>query len=285
MEQTLRLTAPDGYVLGATLYGAAPSAAIGRAAVMCPGGGAPARIYRHFAAWLADRGIPVLTFDYRGIGRSRPARLRGFGALFEDWVEQDCAAAIDWLRRSYPNAELIGIAHSIGGLILASAPNAGQLSRFVLVGAHTGYCGDYHPRWRWLMTATWHGLMPALARLFGYFPGRALRLGEDLPAGFARQWGGRRTAQFDAREARTTACLARCRALRGRALALVFTDDGFATARGTRRLLEDHLPGIAAESRAIAPRDVSLKRIGHFGFFRRTGQDALWPPVTEWLAT
>jgi predicted alpha/beta hydrolase len=285
LEQTLHLTAPDGYVLGATLYGAAPGAETPRAAVLCCGGGIPARVYRHFASWLAARGIPVLTFDYRGIGRSRPVRLRGFAAVCEDWAEQDCAAAIAWLRRRYPHAELIGIAHSFGGLILASAPNAGQLNRFLLVGVHTGYCGDYHPRWRWLMALTWHGLMPALARLFGYFPGHALRLGEDLPAGFARQWGSRRTAQFDAGEARTASCLARCRALRGRALALVFTDDGFATARGTRRVLAEHLPGIAAEERAIAPRDASLKRIGHFGFFRQSAQHALWPPVVAWLAT
>jgi predicted alpha/beta hydrolase len=285
LEQVLHLIAPDGYVLGATLYGAAPSAETRRAAVLCCGGGVPARVYRRFACWLAAHDIPVLTFDYRGIGRSRPVRLRGFDASLEDWAEQDCAAAIAWLRSSYPHAELIGIAHSVGCIVLASAPNAGQLSRFLLVGAHTGYFGDYHPRWRWLMTMTWHRLMPALARLFGYFPGRALRLGEDLPAGIALQWAGRRTPQVNAAEPRAASCLARGRGLRGRALVLSFTDDGFATARGTRRVLQQHLPGIAAEERMVAPRDASLKRIGHFGFFRQSAEHALWPPIAAWLAT
>ena len=282
MEQTVHLTASDGYTLGATLFDAAPHVEIPRAAVLCPGGGVPARVYRHFAAWLAARGLPVLTFDYRGIGRSRPADARGFDATSEDWAE-DCGTAIAWLRRTYPRAELIGIAHSFGGLLLGGAPDAVQLARFLLVGVHTGYHGDYHPRWRWPMTLVWHGAMPALARLFGYFPGRALRLGENLPAGFARQWAARRTPHFDTRDPRTAALVARLGAPRGPALALTFTDDGFATARGTRRVLEQHLTGVAAEHRIIAPADVGLKQIGHFGFFRPSAEQALWRPTADWL--
>jgi predicted alpha/beta hydrolase len=280
---TLDLTAPDGFVLGATLHGAAPNAGVPRVAVLCPGGGVPARVYRRFASWLAARGLPVLTFDYRGIGRSRPAAPRGFDAAFEDWADQDCATAIAWLRRSYPGAELIGIAHSIGGLILAGAPGAEQIERFVLIGVHTAYYRDYHSRWRWPMTLMWHGVMPALAGVFGYFPGRALRMGEDLPATFARQWAGRRTPDFETGNARLAACLARSGALRGRALALTFADDGFATARGTRRVLE-RLPGIVAEHRVIAPREAGLKKIGHFGFFRPSAEQALWRPAADWLA-
>jgi predicted alpha/beta hydrolase len=263
---------------------AAPGSESLRAAVLCGGGGLPARAYRRFAAWLAARGIPVLTFDYRGLGRSRPARLRGFVAGIEDWAEHDSTAAIAWLRARYPNAELIGIAHSIGGLILTCAPNAPLLSRFLLVAVHTGYYRDYHPRWRWPMTLMWHALMPAITRLFGYFPGRALGMGADLPAAFASQWARRRAPPIEVDNARVAACLARCRSLRGRALALSFTDDGFATERGARRLLQEHLPGISAEQRVIAPREAGLKRIGHFGFFRASAEPGLWRPAAAWLA-
>jgi predicted alpha/beta hydrolase len=279
----VELTAPDGFVLGATLFGAAPDAQIRRAAVLCPGGGVPSRVYRRFAAWLAAGGMPVLTFDYRGIGRSRPANSRGCDASFEDWSDQDCAAAIAWLRKSYPQAELAGLAHSIGGLILAGAPGAAQIERFLLIGAHTAYHRDYHARWRLPMTVMWHGVMPALCGIFGYFPGAALRIGEDLPATFAMQWARRRTPDFAAGNPRLAACIARGGELRGRALALTFTDDGFATAHGTRRVLQ-HLKGISAEHRVIAPRDAGMKKIGHFGFFRPSAEQALWKPAGDWLA-
>lgn len=278
-----RLSARDGYALGAVLYEPPPGIEPARAAVLCSGGGVPARIYRHLAAWLALRGMAMLCFDYRGIGRSRPESLRGFHASLEDWAEHDCAAAIDWLRERFPRARLAGIAHSIGGLILAGAPNSDRLERFLLVGPHTGYCGDYHPRWRVPMTLWWHRLMPALVSLVGYFPGRALRVGENLPARFARQWASRRTPQFQAGDERAAAGLARCRALRGRALALTFTDDGFATVQGARRVLE-LLPQLAVEHRVISPADAGLRRIGHFGFFcAATAGRALWSPAAQWL--
>jgi len=279
----VELTASDGFVLGATLFGPPPDAGIRRAAVLCPGGGVPARVYRRFASWLGARGLPVLTFDYRGIGRSKSAKPRGFDAAFEDWSDQDCAAAIAWLRTSYPRAELTGIAHSIGGLILAGAPGAKQIERFLLVGVHTAYHRDYHVRWRLPMTVMWHGVMPALCGVFGYFPGHALRIGEDLPATFAMQWASRRTPDFQPGNPRLAACIARGGELQGRALALTFTDDGFATARGARRVLE-RLSGIAAEHRVIAPREAGMKKIGHFGFFRPSAGEALWRPVGDWLA-
>ncbi|MEW6687605.1 MAG: alpha/beta fold hydrolase, partial [Pseudomonadota bacterium] len=228
MEEALRLLAADGYPLAAVHHAPRhPDPA--HAVLVCPGGGIPARLYRRFAAWLADSGIPVLRFDYRGIGGSRPESLRGFEAGLEDWADRDCAAAIDWLRRRYPDAELLGVAHSIGGLILAGAPNAGSIGRFLLVGAHTGYWRDYHPLWRLPMALAWHAAMPALARLLGYFPGRALGLGEDLPAAFACQWARRLTPAMRPQSERAAAGLARLQRLEGRALALSFTDDGFAT--------------------------------------------------------
>jgi predicted alpha/beta hydrolase len=225
----------------------------------------------------------VLTYDNRGIGASRPARMRGFEGGFEDWSDHDCAAAIAWLRSRYPGSELLGIAHSIGGLVLMTARNAELLARFLLVAVHTGYYGDYHARWRLPMTLMWHGLMPALTRLFGYFPGRLVGMGSDLPSLFARQWARRTTPAIRYEGERFEACLARGRRVRGAALALTFTDDGFATARGTRRLLE-LFPKLEPQHRVIAPREAGLGGIGHFGFFRASGQTTLWPPVGDWIA-
>jgi predicted alpha/beta hydrolase len=282
-ELEVRIPAPDGFVLRGMLYDPFPTRGAQCAALLCSGGGIPARVYRRFAAWLAAaRGLPVLAFDYRGIGRSRPASLRGFDARLEDWAELDCAAAIAWLRARYPGARLVAITHSIGALVLAASPNAGLLERFLLIGAHSGYCGDYHPRWRALMTLFWHRLVPWLAALLGYFPGRRLGLGEDLPGGFARQWGRRRQPAIEVDSPRVAAGLARLRELRGAALALTFTDDGFATPDGAHRMLAQ-LPELKVEHRVISPGQANLRRIGHFGFFRPHAEATLWRSVGDWL--
>lgn len=286
-ETTIQFPALDGYSLGATHFVPPGSGPFSRVVLVSSGYGIPATLYARFARFLAAEGIPVLTYDYRGIGASRPPNLRGFEAVAEDWSEFDCGGAVAFLRSRYPDAELVGIAHSFGTLLVAGAPNIAEISRFVFVCAHTGYFRDYLPKYQFPMAVFWHFVMPAITRLVGYFPGRFLRLGADLPAGVALQWAARRHPHL--RPEATATDVGRARSMIGRyqdvtgsALAIGFSDDAFATEAGTRRLLSG-FPALHTQSLRIAPRDVGLVRIGHFGFFRRSAEQALWPIVLRFL--
>ena len=189
----VHVRALDDYELGGIFYPAPLAVEPQRAAIVHCGAGIPAVRYRRFASFLAASGIPTLVYDYRGIGLSRPKALRGFRAAIEDWAEYDCGGALAWMRERFPNADLVGIAHSIGALLVGGAPNSAEHDRLVFVGGHTGYFGDYHPRYRVPMTAVWHGLMPAMTLMLGYFPASRLGLGEDIPARIALQWASRRS--------------------------------------------------------------------------------------------
>lgn len=284
----VRLRAHDGYELGGSLYAAPGTQAPPRAALLHCGGGIPAARYRRFASYLASRGIPTLTYDYRGIGWSRPAALRGFEAALEDWAEYDCAGAIGWLRQRYQGAEILGIAHSIGALLVGGAGNAAEQSRLVLIGGHTGYYGDYGGRYRLPMTLVWHALMPAITRLVGYFPARRLGLGEDLPAKFALQWAGRRSPELrpvgtDPAVARVQMLLDRCAALQRPALLVSISDDAFATPAGVRRLMAYYPRLFPLQHLRFTPADAGLRRIGHFGFFSRKAGAVLWPRLLAQL--
>lgn len=284
----VRLRALDGYELEAALYVPHATQPPRRVALLHCGAGIPAARYRRFARFLAEAGIPVLTYDYRGIGHSRPDALRGFRAAIEDWSEYDCGGAIAWLRERYPKAEMVGIAHSIGALVIGGAHNSAQQSRLVLIGAHTGYYGDYHPKYRLPMTAVWHGMMPALTRIVGYFPARRLGLGEDLPAKVALQWAGRRSPELrptgtEPGYERLQLLLDRCAALQRPALLVSISDDAFATAAGTKRLLSYYPRLFPLQHIVFTPGDAGVSRIGHFRFFGRTAGMALWPRLLAQL--
>lgn len=285
--QAVQFAAGDGCALAGTWFAPDPPRRRPVAALINCGAGIPAAHYGRFAAYLASAGIGAFTYDYRGVGRSRPASLRRFAATVEDWSELDCAAAIAWLRRACPEAALVGIGHSVGGVLLAGAPNAGVLARIVMLGAHTGYYGDYRRALRLPMAVMWHGVMPAVTAVVGYFPGRALRLGTDLPRGVAMQWA-RRRAPFVRRAAdapgdRMAQLVERCAHLAVRGLIVTASDDGFATAAGAARV-RAFLPGFAAEHWVITPREAGARRLGHFGFFRRAAAATLWPRLAAWIA-
>lgn len=284
----IRLRAADGYEIGAIFYAALRPRAPRRVAVLHGGAGIPALRYRRFAHFLAEWGIPVLTYDYRGIGLSRPPALRGFQATIEDWAEYDSAAAIAWLRERFPRDEILGFSHSIGCLPLGGAPNAAEQAQIVLVGAHTGYYGDYRPLYRLPMAFAWHGLMPALTRFVGYFPADRLGLGEDLPAGMALEWAERRGPDLQLSGAepageRRLRLLKHCAALQCPAIAISISDDAFATVGGTKRLLS-YFPRLSSSQLLVfTPPDAQVRRIGHFGFFRRAVGMTLWPRMLAQL--
>jgi predicted alpha/beta hydrolase len=283
-ETPVVFDALDGFRLTGFLFEPEKQRHSATVAIVNCGGGIPASSYRLFAKFLAESGVPTLIYDYRGIGASRPARLRGFVATVEDWAEYDCGGAISWLRGRYPDAQLTAVCHSIGTLLFGGAPNANQLARCVLICAHTGYFGDYHRRYRLPMAVLWHGVMPALTAMFGYFPGRRLRLGDDIPAGIAYAWSRRRGPNISSgvRGGRARGLLRRCGELAMPALVVSIEDDAFATAAGTSRLLA-HFPHLAVEHMLIRPSELGLDRIGHFGFFRPYAQEVLWPPVLAYL--
>jgi predicted alpha/beta hydrolase len=285
--EAIQFSALDGHKLGGVHFSPPLDPKPKLAAVFASGGGIRASVYRRFAAYLAANGVPVLIFDYRGIGASRPPRLRGFVATAEDWSELDCGGAIAWMRMRYPEAKLVALAHSIGTLLIGGAPNVGEVTRFVFIGAHTGYFGDYRRGRRLPMAMMWHAVMPLLTHIFGYFPARRLGLGEDIPAGMALQWAARRTAEFkpeatDPNATRARAMLARYAFIDAPTLALTFTDDPFATEKGCTRLLATY-PLVVAQRKIVAPEFAGFSPIGHFGFFRRSAETHLWPIALAFL--
>ena len=281
------IEASDGYFLGGVLYEPAGAAIPPCAVVLNSGGGIPTERYSRFATYVATHGIPILTYDYRGIGASRPRRLRGFVATAEDWSELDCSGAIAWLRVRYPGVELVGLAHSVGAMLFGAATNCSELARLVFLGAHTGYYGDYAPMHRLPMAILWHGVMPVLTRAFGYFPGRLLHLGEDIPAGVALQWASRRNPEVNSEldgpgNERTKILLSRYAEIRLPTYAMSFADDAFATSRGTQRLLGMY-SGVVARHDVVDPAALGSGNIGHFGFFRRSNAQTLWPMLLPFL--
>src|SRR5688572_9957669 len=277
-EDELVIPARDGYPLSATVFG-------GRAAsdwvVVNSATAVPRGYYARFARFLASEGWSVVTYDYRGIGGSRPARLRGFPARMRDWAQQDAAGVLDWVDgRSASRVAVVG--HSFGGQALGLLPQAERLAAAVLVGAQSGYWRLWDGWRRLQVAALWHALIPGLSAACGFFPGRLLGLGENSPAGVAREWAewGRRPGYVTEAEGGALAggyarvlCPLR---------AYSFSDDTFAPPRAVEALLGFY-SSARVERRALTPRDLGVRAFGHWAFFRDRYREPLWTEAAAWL--
>ncbi len=131
------LVARDGYQLSALHYKA--SGVIKGNLIMAGATGVQQRFYRRFAEHAARQGFNVLTLDYRGIGASKPASLKGFRMSYLDWAYQDLAAAVDLL--SQEALPLYWVGHSFGGHAIGLLPNHHELTACYPLGSGAGWSG------------------------------------------------------------------------------------------------------------------------------------------------
>src|SRR5688572_2374649 len=187
MKESLKVLTTDGYVLSATRFN--PEKSNNKIILINSATGVKQRYYENFAFFLATQGFHVYTYDYRGIGGSRPKKLRGFSASMKDWGTLDYHSMLQNIFQTHRQAKVIVIGHSVGGQLIGFSPASAQVDVVVMIGAQTPYWRNYSGV---LMSvklySLWYILIPFLSKTFGYFPAKKIGLFEDLPAGVATQW-------------------------------------------------------------------------------------------------
>jgi predicted alpha/beta hydrolase len=276
----IALRTRDGITLQAFLY--EPSALTGRHVLVAGGLAMPQRFYAPFASWLARRGHRVLTFDLRGTGASRAPEhrrsLRGLDADMLTWARQDFPAAVAALCGMADGAPVAVIGHSLGThhAAMTDALTQARIDTLLAVAAGSGYWRDWAPASRRLAPLMLHVAAPLLTPLFGYFPGKALRMVGDMPSPAIRQWARWCRHPDFAWGVEPDAILPSLRSARFRIQAYRFTDDEAMSDTSTRKLLAA-MPNALSTLHAIDPSTLGLRRIGHAGAFRPPAAERLWP--------
>lgn len=270
----------DRYPLAARLYAAAGAARA--VALVVPAMAVPKEYYSPLGDWLAGRGFDVLTFDFRGMGESAPASLRGFETDILTWARQDCAAMLAAARARAAGRPIVWIGHSLGGQVLAMTPGHESLAAAITVASGVGYWRENAYPLRLYSWFLWFFAAPAATALCGYFPGRVLGMVGDLPRGVIEQWSRWCRHPEYAVGVEGEAMRERYRRVSLPLLSLSFTDDEYMSERNVA-VLHGFYENARRSMRRFAPRDLGVSRIGHFGFFRPRTGERLWPSMLDWI--
>lgn len=232
--------------------------------------------YAPFAEWLSDQGYAVITFDYVGMGESENGKLRDLQLNVLDWAKQDCDAVIEMAQRRIPNKPLYWVGHSLGGQMLGLIPNPQRINAALTIATGSGYWLENTLSLRWKVWWLWFFVAPISIGLFGYFPGKRLRMVGDLPKGVMQQW--RRWCLHKSYavgvEGETTK--ATFAAFEQPLTSISFTDDEMMSAKNVASI-HSFFTGVHPTMIRIAPHDIGAQRIGHFGCFRKQFANNLWP--------
>lgn len=241
--------------------------------------------YEAFARWLARDGWRVITFDYRGIGRSVLPEGTRHTASMRAWGEHDVTAVIQWASETFTPERLVAVAHSIGGQILPFAENHSKLGAVVLVASQRG-CWRHWSGWKRYGVLLFFTLyIPLCLRLFGRLPMSFVGL-DDLERGIAEdyaRWGLAEHYLWPSGESRS----ARFSGCSFPLLALSFEDDTFyAPKRAVQVLLHDYYVSAPALWCHVEHARMKLRGLGHSGFFdAQQCPEGWWGEVSHWLRT
>jgi predicted alpha/beta hydrolase len=286
--ERLTLHAADGYALTALRY---PSHGPEHARLIVAGAtGVPQGFYRRFAEYAAARGYTVLTLDYRGIGQSAPASLRGFRMDYLDWGRLDLAAAVDAMASandvdaSAPSARvpLYMVGHSYGGHAFGLLPNHDRVDGLYTFATGAGWHGWMPPLERLRVKLMWNVIGPLLTRWKGCLAWSKLGMGEDLPLDVYRQWKHWCRYPhyfFDDPAMRDVA--AGFATVRAPIMAVNAVDDLWAPPDSRDAFMRGYrnAPWFGI---SVDPAKAGIGKIGHMGYFRPQAQ-SLWDGALAWF--
>ncbi|WP_343595367.1 alpha/beta fold hydrolase [Acinetobacter sp.] len=281
-SESVSIYCQDGYQLGGCFYPHAGEFSQKLPILICPATGILQKFYQHFACWLAAQGFDVLTFDFRGIGKSLHGKLKNSQASIQDWGMLDIPAAIDYVLAKTQQTQVILIGHSAGGQLLGVVPNYGKVAKFIGVAASTGYVKKLKGKTKILAPVMFDFIFPISNYFMGYGAIQILGMGENLPKNVANQWRAfckhagyienaiGKTISEDFHSQITIP------------MTIIYaSDDEIATQANVEDLLRLY-PQAQKKTIRLEPEAWRHPYIGHMGFFKRSHQN-LWQLIRKEL--
>ena len=277
--EKLILTTEDHINLVAHLF--KPERDNGKLLLINSATGVKQQVYFSFASYFCEQGFTVITYDYRGIGLSKPKNMRGFQGSMRLWGSKDYKTITQYIKSAFKEYKKYCLGHSVGALILGMNEDSNIFEEFVFVGTQNAFVGNLKGRTKVEAYLGFGIAQPLTTSLLGYFPAHWFGLGESLPKNCAYDW---RTLILNRKS--TNGLLERIddysKGLSQKVLVIRAEDDVWLTEKAVRSLLEDTYRNLNPTYRLVKVSESEKGEIGHINFFRSYNKK-LWEIILKEL--
>ncbi|MCS3531403.1 alpha/beta fold hydrolase [Chryseobacterium sp. JUb7] len=263
--EKLSLTTQDGISIISHLF--LPEKSNNKLLLINSATGVKQQIYFSFAHYFSKKGFTVITYDYRGIGLSKPEKMKNFKASMRIWGSEDYKIVTDYIKSHFNEYRKYCLGHSVGALILGMNDDSVMFEEFVFVGTQNAFVGNLKFRTKIEAYLGFGIVQPLTTGLLGYFPANWFGLGESLPKNCAYDW---RTLILNRKS--TNGLLEKIvdhsKKLTQKVFVIRAEDDVWLTEKGVRSLLDNTYPNLKPTYRLLKTAESEKGEIGHVNFFR-----------------
>jgi len=277
--KSITILTEDNYSLSAHLF--EPKNSNRKLLLINSATGVKQQIYFSFAQFLSEQGFTVITYDYRGIGLSKPSKMKGFEASMRTWGTKDYKAITNYIKTNFSDYQKFCLGHSVGALILGMNQDSEMFKEFIFVGTQNAFVGNLKFKTRIEAYLGFGIVQPLSTKVLGYFPANWFGLGESLPSGSACDW---RILILNKKS--TNKLLEKVedfsRNLTQKVFVIRAEDDVWLTEKGVKSLLQNTYPNLKPTYRIIKTSESEKGEIGHINFFRSYNKK-LWHIILKEL--
>ena len=271
--KTFQIDTSDGFKIAVTSFG--ENNATKKIIVISSAIGVKQTFYAKYATYLANKGYLVFTYDYRGIGDSKPKKLKDFEAHFTDWADKDFLGLTQYIEDCYPNHEKFLIGHSIGGIMIGLTRAYKVYDKIVTIGSQYGYIKNFHQKDKPKVNFFFRIAIPILSAFYGFFPSQKVGMGEPIPIGIAKDW-----RKLILNETSILGYADETQNLYDEitkpVLIISLDDDFMATPKSVDLFAQFVLKNAKKKRLNIIPKEYGLNEIGHLDFFREKNKTEIW---------
>lgn len=243
------------------------------------GTAAKKEFYLPFLEYLAEHGYVCCLWDYRGSGESAPGSLKGCEYTFHEYGTKDMPAIKNFLQQKYPKLPLFLFGHSAGGQLIGLIPNLDGYKGMVAFAVSTGYM--FHMPIGYLLTSFYffYIFTPISILLTGYLRAKKFGIMEDLPKNVVLEWKAwcsKKSYYFDKAFYGKTIPEGHYQNIPFPIHTFWASDDPISNKNSVPTFWENIKSEHEISFTKVTPKEVGVKEIGHFGFFKKRMKISLW---------
>ncbi|WP_462163449.1 alpha/beta hydrolase family protein [Pseudoalteromonas xiamenensis] len=280
MKSTIQITTEDHVTLTATCIESSNAKAV---VLVNPGTATNTSFYLPFCEFLVANGYHIVLWNYRGFCESKTTELNVCNYRYSDIGRYDMPAVIDEVKERFPNLPLYCIGHSAGGQQIGFARNRDKLDGLIAIAVSAGYFPYMPLSYRIKANFFFRFFAPITLALFNYVPAKTFNFMEDLPRGFAKEWGAwcsEKHLFFSEKFYGQSIPSGAYKDFQAPIYVFSADDDEISTERNISNFWQH----VSSEQPITYKRYDSAafpkKSIGHFGYFRKTNM-AIWHDILE----
>ncbi len=236
--------------------------------------------YLSFLTYLAENDYLCCLWNYRG--SEKTDNLKNSDYRFSDYGTKDMSAIKRYLENRFPSLPFILIGHSAGGQQIGFIKNLDNVKGNINIAVSSGYYRNMPFIYRMKAYFFFYLFSPISVLLNGFVKAKPYGFMENLPKKVAfewRDWLEKEDYLFDKKFYGKTIPTGHFKNFKFPIHIYYSTDDTIANSKNTNAFWRNVKSTREITFRELTPSEFGLKKIDHFGYFKKNMKDKLWTDI------